>query len=109
MDIKNGNKNISNAKELAEELKRTCSLGFTAEKVAEEIADKMYHIIGKENFVYNPPTHAKVLIIDGKYMCMGSHNWLSNAGKGDEEKRAKEGSIITTSKMSICYVKDKLF
>lgn len=106
---RNGNPNISNAKELVEELKRTSSLGYTTEKAAEEIANTMYQTIGKESFVYAPPTHAKILIIDEKYMCIGSHNWLSNAGETEEKQRAKEVSIITTNKMSISYAKYKIF
>lgn len=106
---RNGNTNISNAKELVEELKKTSSLGYTTEKIAEEIANVMYQTVGKESFVYAPPTHAKILIIDEKYMCIGSHNWLSNAGETDTKQRAKEASIITTNKMSISYVKCKVF
>ena len=106
---KKGNKDVASAKELASELKRTYSLGFITEEEAREIADKMYEIIGRENFVYAPPTHAKALIIDDKYMCIGSHNWLSNAGRTNEKYKAKETSVITTSKASILYVKEELF
>lgn len=106
---KNGNKNISNAKELAMELKRTHSLGYSSQEEVEKIAEEMYQIIGKENFVYNPPTHAKVLIIDDKYMCIGSHNWLSNAGKTNDKERAKEGTRVTTSKYAIDYAKEEFF
>lgn len=106
---KKGNKNISGEKELAMELKRTDSLGYATEEVVGKIAKEMYQIIGKENFIYNPPTHAKVLIIDDKYMCIGSHNWLSNAGKTNEQERPKEGTKITTSKSAIEYVKKEFF
>ena len=106
---KKGNKKISSAKELGEELKKTNSLGYSTKEEIEEIAEEMYKIIGKENFVYNPPTHAKILIIDDRYMCIGSHNWLSNAGKTEEQNRAKEGTKITTSKNAIYYAKEKFF
>ena len=104
-----GNKNVTNAKELADELSKTRSLGFTSKEMAEEIANKMYENIGKENFVYAPPTHAKIVIIDNQYMCIGSHNWLSNAGKTNESERKKEVSRLTTSKKAIEYVKEKIF
>lgn len=42
-------------------------------------------------------------------MFMGSHNWLSNAGKMEEKNRAKEGTVITTSKEAISYTKEKIF
>lgn len=104
-----GNRNVANAKELAEELSKTKSLGFTSKEMAEEIANKMYENIGKESFIYAPPTHAKILIIDNKYMCIGSHNWLSNAGKTNEAERKKEVSRLTTSPKAIEYVKEKIF
>ena len=50
-----------------------------------------------------------MLIVDDEYMFMGSHNWLSNAGKTEEKKRAIEGTIITTSSDSISYTKEELF
>ena len=106
---KKGNKNISSEEELAMELKRTNSLGFTTQEIVENIAKEMYKIIGKDNFVYNPPTHAKVLIIDDKYMCIGSHNWLSNAGRTNDQQRAKEVTRITTSYSAIEYVKKSFF
>ena len=42
-------------------------------------------------------------------MFMGSHNWLSNAGKMEEKNRAKEGTAITTSKEAISYTKENFF
>lgn len=104
-----GNAQVGSAKELAEELRRTNSLGFLSYELAEELINKMYDSIGKENFVYAPPTHAKILIIDGKYMCIGSHNWLSNAGNAVDSRRAKEISVITTNISSIDYAKEQLF
>lgn len=106
---KNGNKNITSAKDLALELERVKSLGYAKKEEVEKIIEKMYNIIGKENFVYVPPTHAKVLIIDNKYMCIGSHNWLSNSGKTKEKYRALETTIITTSIYSIEYAKEVFF
>ena len=51
----------------------------------------------------------EIIIVDDEYMFMGSHNWLSNAGKTEEKKRAIEGTIITTSSDSISYTKEELF
>ena len=106
---KNGNSNISSPNELVLELQRTNSLGFAKQEEVMSIIEKMYQVIGKENFVYDPPTHAKVLIVDNKYMCIGSHNWLSNAGKTNEKDRALEGTIVTTSVFSIGYAKEEFF
>lgn len=106
---KNGNKNVNSPDEIVNELVRTNSLGFAKEATVRKIANELYNLLGKENFVYAPPTHAKIVIVDEKYMFMGSHNWLSNAGKMEEKNRAKEGTIITTSKEAISYTKEKFF
>lgn len=106
---KKGNKNVSNEKELARELKITNSLGFATQEEVEKIAKEMYKIIGRENFIYAPPTHAKILIIDNKYMCIGSHNWLSNAGKQNDSERQKEATRITTSEYAMDYAKEEFF
>ncbi len=106
---KNGNSNINNAHELAIELKRTNSLGFASQEEAERIIEQMYEIIGKENFIYAPPTHAKIIIIDNKYMGIGSHNWLSNSGKTNEKQRAKEATRLTTNQYAIEYAKEQFF
>lgn len=106
---KSGNKNINGPDEIVNELVRTKSLGFEKEESVRKIAIELYNLLGKENFVYSPPTHAKVVIVDEKYMFMGSHNWLSNAGKMVEKNRAKEGTVITTSRDAIIYTKEEFF
>ena len=106
---KSGNKNINGHDEIVNELVRTRSLGFEKEESVRKIAIELYNLLGKENFVYSPPTHAKVVIVDEKYMFMGSHNWLSNAGKMVEKNRAKEGTVITTSRDAIIYTKEEFF
>ena len=106
---KSGNRNVKTPDEIVNELVRTKSLGFAKEESVRKIAGELYNLLGKENFVYAPPTHAKTIIVDEKYMFMGSHNWLSNAGKMIEKERAKEGTIITTSKDAIAYTKEEFF
>ena len=106
---KSGNRNVNSPDEIVNELVRTRSLGFAKEESVRKIVGELYNLLGKENFVYAPPTHAKTIIVDEKYMFMGSHNWLSNAGKMIEKDRAKEGTIITTSKDAIAYTKEEFF
>ena len=97
------------ANEIANELMKRDSLGYAKPEEVKEIVSELYNLLGKENFVYYPPLHAKIIIVDDEYMFMGSHNWLSNAGKTEEKKRAIEGTIITTSSDSISYTKEELF
>lgn len=106
---KNGNKNVNGPDEIANELMKRDSLGYAKPEEVKEIVSELYNLLGKENFVYYPPLHAKIIIVDDEYMFMGSHNWLSNAGKTEEKKRTIEGTIITTSSDSISYTKEELF
>lgn len=60
------------------------------------------------NIVYSPPIHTKLLLIDGRYMLIGSHNWLANGGKSkSKNSEYKEMSCLITNSNSISYVKDK--
>lgn len=106
---KRGNRKANMPDDIVKELVKTNSLGFAKEESVRKIVNELYNLLGKENFIYAPPTHAKAIIVDEKYMFMGSHNWLSNAGKMEEKNRAKEGTVITTSKDAIIYTKEKLF
>lgn len=106
---KRGNRNVNTPDEIVKELVKTKSLGFAKEESVRKITNELYNLLGKENFVYAPPTHAKAIIVDEKYMFMGSHNWLSNTGKMEEKDRAREGTVITTSRDAISYTKEELF
>ena len=97
------------AEELVTQLKNNKGLGFASTEEIVKIIEEMSKRIGKENFVYKGPTHAKIFIIDGKYMLIGSHNWLSNAGKTNENNRALEATVITTNKSAIEYAKNEFF
>ena len=61
---KNGNRNVSGPEEIVKELTRTKSLGFAKEESVRRIVNELYMLLGKENFIYAPPTHAKVVIVD---------------------------------------------
>lgn len=57
------------------------------------------------NIIHFPPIHTKLLLIDNRYMFIGSHNWLQNSGKGNNQY--KEMSCLVTSDDSIMFVKDR--
>ncbi|MBM7855426.1 superfamily I DNA and/or RNA helicase [Desulfohalotomaculum tongense] len=63
---------------------------------------QLYKIL-KSKLIYNAPNHAKILIIDGKYAIVGSHNWLSNPGRASR----KEVSFINCRPDSISYLLQK--
>lgn len=58
--------------QLVMRLKDNKALGFASKDEVIEIIQEMHKIIGKENFIYKGPTHAKILIVDSKYMFIGS-------------------------------------
>lgn len=58
----------------------------------------------KSNLTIIAPTHAKFLILDDRYLFIGSHNWLSNSGKGT----TNEISVLVTNKETIRYLKKKI-
>lgn len=54
------------------------NFGSYSEKTIQAIQE--LHTLLNNNLSYTPPIHTKVLIIDEKFMILGSHNWLSNKG-----------------------------
>lgn len=54
---------------------------------------------------YAPPSHVKLLLVDDKYLFIGSLNWLFNAGKTQQ----REISCLITNPDMINYVKEKYF
>lgn len=41
--------------------------------------NNLYQVLGNQ-LTYRPPMHTKLLLIDQKYLVIGSYNWLSNNG-----------------------------
>jgi len=52
---------------------------------------------------YSPPSHIKLMLVDNKYLFIGSLNWLFNSGKTEQ----KEISCLITNPNTITYVKDR--
>jgi phosphatidylserine/phosphatidylglycerophosphate/cardiolipin synthase-like enzyme len=52
---------------------------------------------------FSPPSHVKLLLVDDKYLFIGSLNWLFNSGKTDQ----KEISCLITNPGTIAYVKER--
>lgn len=57
------------------------------------------------NLLYKPPIHTKLLLVDEKFLFIGSHNWLSNSGNTNDER--DEISCILINKETIEYVKER--
>ena len=71
-EYKKVNTETLDIEQLVMRLKDNKALGFASKDEVIEIIQEMHKIIGKENFIYKGPTHAKILIVDSKYMFIGS-------------------------------------
>lgn len=63
----------------------------------------LYQLLG-DQLIYKPPLHAKLLLIDEKYLVIGSFNWLSNSGEWAGAK--DEISCIITDQRYIKFIKE---
>jgi len=52
---------------------------------------------------YAPPSHVKLLLVDNRYLFIGSFNWLFNSGK----TKQKEISCLITNPNMIAYTKER--
>lgn len=52
---------------------------------------------------YAPPSHIKLLLVDSRYLFIGSFNWLFNSGK----TKQKEISCLITNPNTIAYTKER--
>lgn len=73
---------------------------ITKERYTEAVNHLMDQL--QEGLKYKPPLHVKLLLVDKKYLIIGSHNWLSN--KATQETPKEEISVVLTEKESIDYV-----
>lgn len=56
-----------------------------------------------ESLYYIPPIHSKILLVDDRFLFLGSHNWLSKIGK---HKRDEISCLVTEDQM-IKYLKER--
>ncbi|MBD2846628.1 hypothetical protein IDH44_15620 [Paenibacillus sp. IB182496] len=77
--------------------------GSYRNKIHTVAAARQLHSRLGGHFVYKPPLHTKLLLLDDQILFIGSHNWLSNAGKQARE----EISYRVTDKLTIAYVKKR--
>ncbi|MNW47163.1 ATP-dependent RecD-like DNA helicase [compost metagenome] len=64
---------------------------------------KLKEVLG-EALQYIPPIHTKILLVDDKYLFIGSYNWLSN--NGEFSKRDEVSCLIVEASM-IQYLKER--
>jgi superfamily I DNA and/or RNA helicase len=79
---------------------------YGGEEKNSNIIKELYKLINN-NLKYKPPMHTKALIIDRKFMVIGSHNWLSKVGKRKGSR--DEISCIVSDENMIEYVIGRYF
>lgn len=82
--------------------------GFWTDK--EQLAKAIYKMNALEGvkIVHAPPMHTKLLMVDGSYLVIGSHNWLQNSGKSNSNELSELSTVVTHSH-SIVYVTERFF
>ena len=93
---------------IVESLSAQNGLGYTKKEDMEQLLKRLKDILGN-NLISGTPSHKKILIVDDYYLLIGSHNWLSNAGKTPVNQRAEEISIVSTNQETIQYLKNRYF
>ena len=73
------------------------------EKEASADVIRKLRILLGDGLKYEPPTHIKLLMVDDRYLFIGSLNWLYNSGKTAQ----KEISCLITNSDTIQYVKER--
>ncbi len=94
------NKAIDNiGKELLREVSFFSEFADTA---AADVIRRLRELLG-DQLKYLPPSHVKLLLVDDKYLFIGSLNWLYNSGKTTQ----KEISCLLSDPDTIQYVKER--
>lgn len=106
-----GNKKSTHTLSSREEIKRIVEkdsrYATTDQKINDEVEMIMsiQRAIGKD-LVYKPPMHIKVLIINNRYLVIGSHNWLCKNGLGHNSP--DELSCIVEDESMIAYIRSEV-
>ena len=79
--------------------------GSNTEKT--KVAIEELHAVLKQDLTYAPPIHTKALVVDDKFMLIGSHNWLSN--KGAYKNSKAELSCLVCDPQAIEFVKKRYY
>jgi superfamily I DNA and/or RNA helicase len=98
---------LSSREDIKNIIKKDSRYATTTEKIEDEV-DMILSIqtILGEDLVYKPPMHTKILIINNKYMVIGSHNWLCK--NGSRSNSPHELSCIVEDKSMIDYIHNEI-
>ncbi|MCT4566574.1 MAG: AAA domain-containing protein [Maledivibacter sp.] len=99
--------NLSSREEIKKIVEKDSRYATTDPKIDDEVEMIMsiQRAIGKD-LVYKPPMHIKVLIINNRYLVIGSHNWLCKNGLGYNSP--DELSCIVEDESMIAYIRNEV-
>lgn len=102
----NKTKNTLNSRsEIKEIVAKDSAFKYDEEKEVEMILS-LKDLLGGA-LSYNPPLHTKILIVNEKYLVMGSHNWLSKQGQRKDSKR--EASFIVENRSMVQFIRQDVY
>lgn len=98
---------LSSREEIRSIVKKDSRFANKDEKIEDEVEMllSMKRVLG-EDLVYKPPMHIKILVVNNRYMVIGSHNWLCKNGTGHNSP--DELSCIVEDESMLAYVRNEI-
>ena len=96
---------LSSSSEIKEIIAKDSAFKYDEKREIEMILN-LKNLLG-DSLIYNPPLHAKVLIVNEEYLVIGSHNWLSKQGQRKNSKR--EVSCIVKNRSMAQFIREDIY
>ncbi|WP_417203454.1 AAA domain-containing protein [Acetoanaerobium sticklandii] len=93
---------LSSSSEIKEIIAKDSAFKYDEEKEVDMILN-LKNLLG-DSLIYNPPLHAKVLIVNEEYLVIGSHNWLSKQGNSK-----REVSCIVKNRSMAQFIREDIY
>lgn len=96
---------LSSSSEIKEIIAKDSAFKYDEKREVDMILN-LKNLLG-DSLIYNPPLHAKVLIVNEEYLVIGSHNWLSKQGQRKNSKR--EVSCIVKNRSMAQFIREDIY
>ena len=96
---------LSSSSEIKEIIAKDSAFKYDEKREVDMILN-LKNLLG-DSLIYNPPLHAKILIVNDEYLVIGSHNWLSKQGQRKNSKR--EVSCIVKNRSMAQFIREDIY